>query len=152
MRHALLVLVAAACAIGIALAGCLEPEVGPLLAGTCKNADTDPATPVSFSAQILPIFTRSPGGCGCHMPNAAGPGIGIQISGLNLGSLSALRAGGLNSGPRIVVAGQPCDSILYEKVYEAPSFGSRMPLGGAPLPAPDLELLHDWIAEGAHDN
>jgi hypothetical protein len=137
----------------IALAGCLEPDVGPLLAGTCKNADRDPAATVSFSMQVQPIFARMPGGCGCHMPNAAGPGIGIQLSGLNLSSLSALRAGGFNSGSRIVVAMEPCASILYQKVYEAPPFGSRMPLGGPPfLLDPDLELLHDWIAEGAVDN
>ena len=153
MTRALLVVVALAIALGVALAGCLEPEVGPLLAGTCKDADSDPAATVSFSTQILPIFARAPGGCGCHMPNAGGPGIGIQLSGLNLSSLSALRAGGRNSGARIVVPQQPCESILYEKVYEAPPFGSRMPLGGPPfLSDADLDLLHDWISEGAVDN
>jgi len=152
-RRALGVAVALALPLGLALAACLEPEVGPLLAGTCKNADSDPAVAVSFASQIQPMFTRMTAGCGCHLQNAAGPGIGVQLSGLNLSSLSALKAGGRNSGARIVVPMEPCESILYEKVYEAPPFGSRMPLGGPPfLSAQDLDLLHDWIAEGAVDN
>jgi hypothetical protein len=136
-----------------ALAACLAPDVGPPLAGVCSNADTQPDVPVSFATQIRPLLNRSTGGCSCHMPTSGGPGTAIQLSGLNLGSLSSLRAGGLTSGARIVVAGEPCASILYQKVDEAPPFGSRMPLGGPPFfTEQELDLLHDWIAEGAADN
>ena len=87
------------------------------------------------------------------MPSAAGPGTGTQLSGLDLSSLSSLRAGGASSGSRIVVAGEPCSSIIYLKVEQAPPFGSRMPLGGPPFLTDEEEnLLHDWIAEGANDN
>ena len=144
-------LVAAALAV---LGACaLEPDVGPLLAGTCKNADTNPDARVSFANDIRPLFNRMTGGCGCHMPSAAGPGTGTQLSGLDLSSLASLRVGGASSGSRIVVAGEPCSSILYLKVEQAPPFGSRMPLGGPPFFTDQEEdLLHDWISEGANNN
>lgn len=141
--------------LAIAAAGCarLEPDVGPLLAGTCDDSDTNPATGVSFSAQIRPLLNRPSGGCSCHMPEPGGPGTGTQLSGLNLSSWASLRAGGNNSGTQIVLGGQPCDSILYQKLSEAPPFGSRMPLDGPPyFSADELRLIHDWIAEGALNN
>jgi hypothetical protein len=141
-------------ALVLGLSACsLEPDVGPPLAGACSNADTDPELAISFRAQIRPLIARSIAGCSCHLPAAAGPGLGTQLSGLDLSSLSSLRAGGFNSGGQAVVASEPCASVLYQKVFEAPPFGSRMPLGGPPFwTAEELALLHDWIAEGAADN
>lgn len=139
----------------VAAAACaqLVPDVGPLLAGSCDNADTDPAVSVSFATQIRPVLSRPMAGCGCHMPSAAGAGPATQITGLDLSTLASLRAGGHSSGSQIVVAMQPCSSILYQKVDEAPPFGSRMPLGGPPFLSDDeIRLIHDWIAEGATDN
>jgi hypothetical protein len=138
-----------------AIAGCapLEPDVGRLLAGTCDDTDTNPGVDVSFSADIRTILSRSPGGCSCHVPTSGDLGAATLIVGLNLGSLESLREGGVTSGERIVVAGEPCASIMYQKVSEAPPFGSRMPLNGPPyLSVEDRQRLHDWIAEGAIDN
>ncbi|HET7501852.1 MAG TPA: hypothetical protein VFK02_12635 [Kofleriaceae bacterium] len=138
--------------LGFAACG-LQPDVGPLLAGTCENTDTNPAVTVSFAREIRPLLSRPMAGCGCHMPTASGVGPGTAISGLDLSSLASLRVGGHNSSGQIVVAMAPCDSILYQKVEDAPPFGSRMPLGGPPYLTPEEELLlHDWIAEGALDN
>jgi hypothetical protein len=136
------------------VAGCaIEPDVGPLLAGTCNDSDSDPETAVSFSESIRPLFDRSMGGCGCHIPSSGGGSTGIQLSGLDLASVSSLRRGGHQSAMQIVVAAEPCASVLYQKLTEAPPFGSRMPLGGPPFLSPDeLRLLHDWIAEGAPEN
>jgi hypothetical protein len=146
--------IAAAAALG---ACALEPDVGARLAGTCDDTDSNPKTSVSFAGEIRPLTLRVPatggGGCGCHLPSSTGAGPGTQISGLDLSSVTTLRAGGLNSGSRILVAGQPCSSILYQKLSESPPFGSRMPLNGPPFfNAAELALVHDWIAEGANDN
>jgi hypothetical protein len=133
-----------------ATAGCtLVPDVGPRLAGTCDDNDSRPSgKPVSFAGDIQPLMLRQMGGCGCHLN-----GIGTQIAGLNLSSVPTLRVGGFNSGSRIVIASEPCSSILYQKLSDAPPFGSRMPLNGPPFWTTDeLQLLHDWIAEGASDN
>lgn len=148
----------------VALAGCdltYEPDVGllqediPPDGGTgpggggpqlARCVDSDPDTDVSFAAQIRPITAKSPGGClGCHGSSTT--------SGFNMGSYEALRRGGLNSGTRIVVPGDPCGSILLQKLGFAPPFGARMPYNGPPyFTAEEITLVKDWIAEGAHDN
>jgi hypothetical protein len=147
------------CALGITLAtsGCLsklEPEVGELRAGVCTPKDSDPAYDVSFSEDVFPLLERmSPQpGCGCHMPSSRRP-VGIEISGLDLGSYASLRRGGTMSAEDIVVPGDPCASILTQKMSGAPPFGARMPSSGPPYFSPsERALIADWIAEGAHDN
>jgi hypothetical protein len=137
--------------------GCIaeiEPDVGALRAGTCRSEDSDPAFSVEFKKQILPIFQRSgrQGGCGCHQPSGKTTP-GIDESGLNLGSYQSLMRGGNNSGANIVVPGDPCASVIVQKVSNGPPFGARMPPSGPPFMSPEeIALLRDWIAEGAHDN
>jgi hypothetical protein len=85
----------------------------------------------------------------CH----TGGGQGVQQSGFNIGSYAQLRAGGQHSGTNIVVAGEPCSSIIVLKIDTSPPFGRRMPYNGPPyLSTADIQLVRDWIAEGAHDN
>lgn len=121
------------------------PDVGSPLTGRCDNADSDPRTTVSFGAEVHPLMTRSMGGCTCHQ--------GRQTSGLDLSSYASLRRGGINSGDRVIIPGNPCGSILLQKIGETPPFGSRMPLNGPPYLDPDqIQLVHDWIAEGALNN
>ena len=129
-------------------AGCVyidAPDVGDLAPGLTTCDDSDPAIAVSFSAQIRPLTTRSPGGCSCHRTSTT--------SGLNLASYEGLRRGGLNSGTDIIIPGQPCDSLLVQKLSPAPPFGARMPYNGPPYFTPEeLQLVGDWIAEGALNN
>lgn len=146
-------------ALGLSLvaSACLskiEPEVGELRAGVCTPEDSDPAYDVSFSLDVLPLFERMPPeiGCGCHMPSSRRP-IGIEISGLDLSSYASIRRGGTTSLEANVVPGDPCASILVQKMSSAPPFGARMPSSGPPyFSAEERALIADWIAEGAHDN
>jgi hypothetical protein len=141
------------------LGGCvaleeLEPDVGPPLAGACEPADSDPDVDVSFARDLRPLFGRERGmaGCSCHTPTNGNPS-GIALGGLDLGSVDSLMRGGFNSGSAIVIAGDPCASVLVDKLAGTPSFGSRMPLDGPPfLSDAELQLVRDWIAEGAEDN
>ncbi len=147
----------------LAAAGCYEPDVGPALtvpvdsgidgpdggdvnARSCDDTDSDPTVAVSFSQHVRPLLTRSPGGCiPCHL--------GRATSGLDQSSYQSLRRGGLNSGTRIIVAGEPCSSIYYQKIGRTPPFGSRMPFNGPPyFSAAERLIVHDWIAEGALNN
>jgi hypothetical protein len=132
----------------------LEPDVGDLRAGTCRPEDSDPTTEVKFKEQILPLFQRSgsQGGCTCHQPsNRSTPG--IDMSGLSLLSYATLMRGGNTSRSNIVIPGDPCGSVIVQKVSNAPPTGARMPPGGPPFMTPEeISLLRDWIAEGAHDN
>lgn len=142
--------------LGLAPAGCtsLEPDVGPPLRDLCVNEDSDAETDVSFSGDIMPmIFNDENLACNdCHTPGGQTP-IGLEVGGLDLSNRTTLLAGGVVSGVDIVVPGQPCDSVLVQKVSAGPPFGSRMPLDGPPfLDAAQRQLLSDWIAEGARDN
>ncbi len=141
------------CGAAILFAGCMyEPDVGPPLAGECDPADSDPENDVSFARDVRPIFDRREGGCGCHSPSSPRP-VGIQLGGFNAGTLETIRQGGLHSGSQIIVPGDPCSSLLVQKVSEAPPVGARMPLNGPPFLSPEeVQLIHDWIAEGALDN
>jgi hypothetical protein len=143
-------------AAAAALAGCDDylPDVGPPLTGGCQGDDSNPEVDVSFARDLRPLFDRprSMAGCGCHTPTNGSPS-GIELSGFNMGSLQAIRQGGVTSGAAIIKPGDPCGSVLVQKMGDTPPFGARMPLDGAPFFSDEeLQLLHDWIAEGARDN
>ena len=134
----------------------LDPAVGSPTQERCSNSDSDLSTSVSFARDIAPLFFRQPGaGCGCHLPNTrpnANP-IGFEQTGLSLETYDSLRAGGVNSRAAIVVPGEPCSSVLWQKVSPGPPFGARMPFNGPPFLEPaERQLIADWIAEGARDN
>jgi hypothetical protein len=58
----------------------------------------------------------------------------------------------LSAKPR-VMPGSPETSFLVEKIAEAmPSGGAAMPLHYDRLTSTEVEVLRDWIAEGALDN
>ena len=112
----------------------------------CDNKDSNPNVFVSLSKDIRPLQTRTPGGCTpCHL--------GRVTSGFDQSSYQSLRRGGNISGARIIIPGEPCNSVFFQKVGRTPPFGSRMPYNGPPYwTADERNLLHDWIAEGALNN
>lgn len=140
----------------VLVAGCLDrfaPDVGPLAmaandAPKCAG-DSDPAKSVSYHVDLeLGVFER--GKCNnCHTGN----GSGVNQSGFDLRSYTTLRTGGGRSGVAIVIDGDPCASILVQKIETSPPFGRRMPYNGPPyLSVEDITLVRDWISEGARDN
>ena len=133
--------------------GCLDPDVGPLQVPFCVDDDSDSSRSVSYAADIEPLFNNDSTGCAdCHLPGGQSP-IGISIGGLDLTSFSTLSTGGATSSQSIIVPGKPCKSVLYLKLTAAPPSGARMPATGPPFfTASEIQLVHDWIAEGAHDN
>ncbi len=96
-------------------------------------------TIVSFSSQVLPMFTTY--GCtGCHG----------GTNNLFVSSYSQLMAGNSTHGP-VVVAGDT-NSVLILKLKGTASFGVRMPQGGSPMANADLQKIVTWIKEGANNN
>ena len=108
--------------------------------------------PVNFRREIRPILDRGdgpPAGCKrCHYPTSSAPQ-GYEIGGLDLSTLGALQKGGVSSGTRIVVAGDPSASILVQKLEGTYSRGARMPKDLTPLSTVEIALIRRWIAEGA---
>jgi hypothetical protein len=113
----------------------------------CAIKDSKPDQDVSFSSDVWMILE----GCRCHNSSDADP-FGILESGLAIDGYASLRKGGSMTGTDIIVAGNPCESVLLSKLGDAPEFGERMPLDGPYLTEEQTRLLSDWIAEGARDN
>ena len=91
----------------------------------------------SFQDDILPILTNRCAFAGCHV--AGGPG------GIDLRTYDAVIAGG--SKGAIVIAGDAGESELVKQIVEG-----KMPPGGPPLPAAQIQLITDWINDGAKNN
>jgi mono/diheme cytochrome c family protein len=95
------------------------------------------AQSVDFVRDIQPILKRS---CnGCHGP-------ALQSGGLRLDGKVATFRGGV-SGPSIKT-GSAKDSVLFQRIMGIGG-QARMPMGGKPLPAEQLQLIERWIDEGA---
>lgn len=107
---------------------------------------------VSFVGQIQPIFDTRCTGSACHDATPSGA--------LNL--LSGVAHARLVNQPSAycpaidrVEPGRPDQSFLMWKLQGSGGgcfFGSRMPLGGAALDADELQLISDWIGNGAANN
>jgi mono/diheme cytochrome c family protein len=120
-----------------------------LLTGHCSKklptaTEPDPTgDPVSYSASIQPIFNAR---CvSCHSASVPQSGVAMQSHSAVMASV-----GSLYSGP-VVIAGNPADSPLVDKIEPSPRFGSRMPQGGS-LTSTQIALIRTWIQEGAQNN
>jgi hypothetical protein len=132
--------------------GCsaLQPEVGePLTA--CVDADSNPAQKVVFKDSIRPLMNGVVGGprpcADCHY-HSRGTMEGLDQTGLDLETLGSLKNGGHRTGLGIVVPGQPCKSAIVQKL-KGTYDGARMPRGGPYWTPEQIQLMIDWIAEGA---
>ena len=103
------------------------------------NAPQDPPPPpkIDFATDVQPILRRS---CaGCH-------GAAQQLGGLRLDAKSTAFSGGVSGVP--IKPGNAKDSLLFQRIAGT-SDQARMPMGGKPLPAAQIEVIRRWIDEGA---
>ena len=92
---------------------------------------------VDYQSEIQPIFNDN---CGnCHLGNSSG--------GLNLSSYQDLMEGG-NSGA-VVEPGNSSESALYDRITRENSDNGDMPPGNSELSQSDIDLIAQWINEGA---
>jgi hypothetical protein len=143
----------AAWAIAIAVTmtfGCssVQPEVGDRLEA-CVDADSDASKPVDFKTRIRPIIEARCSRCHYY---GSGTEEGYREVGFDQGTLGALRKGGRNTATNIIVPGKPCSSAFVQKIRGTFSTGARMPKNAAPLSREEIQLVMDWIAEGAAGN
>ena len=96
-----------------------------------------PAAAVDFASDIEPIFHKR---CyGCHGPSQ-------QMNGLRLDQKNAALKGG-HSGA-VILPGNSAASKLIERVTSGKE-GFRMPPGDSPVSAAEIEILRQWIDQGA---
>src|SRR6185503_18112698 len=105
----------------------------PLEVKAGADAANPPSRILLFEQAILPILERS---CvKCHSGSNPQGGLDVRTR------VSLLRGGA--KGPALV-PGSPEKSILFRRVHSG-----EMPLGGPSLSAFDLELIRQWIQQGA---
>lgn len=116
---------------------------------TVERAVTTGAA-VSFSADVQPIFDASCGDNACH--GGVAPAEGLDLSpGTAYAALVGIAASQCANRLR-VAAGDPDSSYLIDKLRGVDlCSGTRMPKG-APLPGAQIQLIVDWVAQGAPDN
>ncbi len=112
-----------------------------------------PLGAISFARDIRPLMARSDGPAvfdcvHCHDPSQPDPQ-GFRLGGLDVSSLGTLRRGGITSGSRIVVAGDPNGSALVQKLEGTYAVGARMPKDRAAWSAAEIALVRQWIEQGA---
>jgi len=118
---------------------CLLLSLGRAVAAQEKPPSAQSNSKVSYFREIRPVLQRQ---CqGCHQPAS-------KQADLLLTSYEGFKAGG-KSGASFT-AGEPDQSVVmaYLKGDRQP----RMPLGGDPLPAEQVDLFRRWIAEGGIDD
>ncbi len=104
---------------------------------TFANIGSLRAEPIDFAKQILPIFAAK---CaGCH-------GADKQLGKLRLDAAEQIEAFHEDT---LLVAGKPDDSELFQRITLPAEDKKRMPKEGDPLPAEEVELIRQWITEGA---
>jgi WD40 repeat protein/mono/diheme cytochrome c family protein len=103
-----------------------------------------PNAPVSFYRDIRPIFQAN---ClGCHQPSRAKGGYVMT-------DFTKLLAGGdsVEKGEKAVVPKNPAASLLLKQI--TPENGeAEMPKGKPALHPQEVELVKNWIAQGAQDD
>ena len=92
----------------------------------------------SFSADIAPILTNRCAIPGCHV--AGGP------HGVDLRTYDTFSAGGDDGA--IVTAGEAKGSEIVKQIVQ----GRMPPAPAEPLEAAQIQLIIDWINEGAQNN
>lgn len=127
MKSKLIITLAAGVLITL-LTGCYKDIISP---GQDPNG---PPQQVSFSGDLVPIFTASCALSGCHDGTAHNP------------VLTAARAYSAIVNGGYINTVVPANSILYGEVKSG-----SMPPSGA-LRASDIQKILDWIRNGAPNN
>ncbi len=110
--------------------------------------------PVTLSQLQTQIFQTNCAVSGCH----SGPTSNILPTGMNLTStansfaalvnVASLQVGSLNR----VTPGDPDNSYLVQKLEGTAAVGTRMPQGGPFLDQATIDMVRQWISEGAANN
>lgn len=113
-----------------------RPSLGlPLLilAGVAAVPGSGTAA-LTYEKDILPIFKKN---CAkCHGGGKMKGGVSIEIADMKA------------DVGRIIIPGDPRDSMIYE-VLASPSIKNKMPPKGGPLDIKDIDKVRDWIKSGA---
>lgn len=118
-----------------------KPGSGTGLIPDSEISDSDLLSRIQ-SEVFTPICSQ------CHFGQQAPAGLRLDSAELSYEHLVNIPADG-NSQYQRVVPYDAANSYLWLKITGSPIAGQRMPLGQAPLPHEQIQLVEDWIDQGA---
>ncbi len=137
--------------IGTLSCSALDAKVGDRTPG-CSDTDSDPTKSVSFKNDLRPLMNGAVAGtkgcANCHY-QSQGTRQGLEQVGLNLETLGTMRKGGVNTAGNVIVPKSPCNSFVVQKLQGTAPIGAQMPKDGPYWGPREVQLMIDWIAEGA---
>jgi hypothetical protein len=130
-----------------ALAGCAGSGDGLDENGRPDTGGPPPLT-ADFDSIQQNVFT--PICTGCHAGAAAPLGLRLE-EGVSYAQLVGVPS---VEDPDLlrVAPGDPDASYLVHKIEGRAEFGERMPLGGPPLPQATIDVIRQWIVDGAQSS
>ena len=114
-----------------------------------SGGDTGILTPNLASIQAN-VFTPRCAFSGCHTGGSAPQGLSLD-AGSSFANLVEVAS---NEFPSLfrVAPGDPDASYLIRKLQGEAAVGARMPLIGPPLPQSTIDVIREWISNGAMDS
>ena len=111
-----------------------------------------PAGPLgpTFSQIQANVFTQTCATTGCHF--GAGAPLGLRLDIANSYALLVGVASVEKSSILRVAPGDPNSSYLIQKLEGSASSGQQMPLNAPPLPQATIDIIRQWISDGAIDD
>lgn len=131
--------------LAVALWGCTNESPSLRMISVAPPVDTT----IRFSADVQPIFTRSCAISGCHSGTVVAQGLSLEAS---KSYDNLVRVPSTEDSTKLRVNPGMSDlSYLIQKI-EGTGLGDRMPSGDPPLPEAEIQLIRDWIDQGAPNN
>jgi len=142
--------------LALLLAAALTTGCGGGSGGSSAGEPPDDPPPPSppfganFSEIQAEVFTPTCAVSGCHTGGAAPQGLRLDEA----NSYALLVDVASAEAPSIlrVAPGDPDNSYLIQKLEGTASVGGQMPLGGTPLPQASIDVIRQWIVDGAIDD
>jgi hypothetical protein len=135
-----------------------------LLAG-CENDDATlgvpsplpPAATISLSRDVQPIFNRNCTLSGCHSGGSPQASLSLEADKIFDPVVGAVGVPSKEApGLKRIDPGSSVSSYLVAKLEgnqaSVGGIGDRMPLGSSPLDPIEIQVIRDWIDQGAQDN
>ena len=133
---------------GVVLDGDNDDNAGGDLVSTFTF--TTPASVGTLTMLKTQIFTPNCALSGCHTGASPAQDMNLSASQIytNIVNVSSAEVPSLMR----VTPGDPDNSYLIHKVEGTASVGARMPLGQAALTSAEIDMIRQWILDGAQDN
>ncbi|MCJ8319266.1 MAG: CHRD domain-containing protein [Colwellia sp.] len=133
---------------GVVLDGDNDDNAGGDLVSTFTV--TTPMQVTTLTQLKTQIFSPNCAVSGCHAGASPQQGMNLSASQIfsNIVNVTSSEAPNLMR----VTPGDPDNSYLIQKVEGTASVGARMPLGQAALTNAEIDMIRQWILDGAQDN